>query len=127
MTEPWGGEPPKSAVTNLRTYLMQLRKLLSSAEPGELVTTQAGYLLRIDAGEIDLRRFEAALERADKAMADADLTAGEAAPNEACALWRGEFAENVEPEPALRNLAARVGEQYAGALEDYMRPYKLVM
>lgn len=121
VTELWGDEPPKSAVANLRTYVMQLRKLLFSAEPGsgELVTTQAGYLLRIDAGEIDLRRFEAALERADKAMANADLAAGEAALDEALTLWRGDFAENVEPGPALRNFAARVGEQYAGALEDH--------
>ncbi|MBE8526055.1 tetratricopeptide repeat protein [Amycolatopsis sp. H6(2020)] len=119
VTELWGDEPPKSAVANLRTYVMQLRKLLFSAGSGELVTTEAGYLLRIDADEIDLRRFEAALERADKAMANADLAAGEAALHEALSFWRGDFAENVEPGPALRNFAARLGEQYAGALEDH--------
>src|SRR6185295_6392643 len=31
VTELWGDEPPKSAVANLRTYVMQLRKLLFSA------------------------------------------------------------------------------------------------
>jgi DNA-binding SARP family transcriptional activator len=121
VTEVWGHEPPKSAMANLRTYVMQLRKLrlFEQMDGAELVTTEAGYLLRIDPGDVDLYRFEAALEQARKATADADLSAADTALGEALALWRGEVAEDVELGPALRNVAARFGELYATALEDH--------
>jgi len=121
VTEVWGHKPPKSAVANLRTYMMRLRKLLFPDEAGTegLVTTPAGYLLRIDAEQIDLHRFEAMLEQAHKAMADGDLGAAETALGQALSLWRGEVAQDVESGPTLRNVAARVGELHAGALEDY--------
>jgi DNA-binding SARP family transcriptional activator len=121
VTEVWGHKPPKSAVANLRTYMMRLRKLLFPEEVGTegLVTTPAGYLLQIDTEQIDLCRFEATLKQAHKAMADGDLGTAETALGQALSLWRGAVAEDVESGPTLRNVAARVGELYAGALEDY--------
>ncbi|WP_158848712.1 AfsR/SARP family transcriptional regulator [Saccharothrix deserti] len=121
VTEVWGQDPPRSAVPNLRTYVMKLRALLSADAVGveQVLTTRSGYLLRADPDDIDLHRFESTLGRARKAIADAELDAAETAFESALALWRGEAAQDVALGPSLRDVVDRLAEQHAEAVEDY--------
>ncbi len=53
--ELWGERPPETAAAGLQVYVSRLRKVL----PREtLVTQPPGYILRVDADEVDARRFE---------------------------------------------------------------------
>src|SRR5882762_7678500 len=68
----WEEEPPDTAPKALQVHVSQLRKLLG---PERLHTEGPGYLLRIDADELDVARFE---RLRDEGRLD-----------EALALWRG--------------------------------------
>ena len=52
----WGEDVPPSAVKTVQVYVARLRKALD--DPTRLVTTPAGYCLRVGAGELDAERFE---------------------------------------------------------------------
>jgi class 3 adenylate cyclase len=60
------------------------------------VTRAPGYLLDVEAEQIDLRRFEALVARADAASEDADRAA---ILREALALWRGLPLADLTDEP----------------------------
>src|SRR5690349_2687820 len=68
--ELWGGQPPRSAVANLRSYASTLRRLLSTAgvDPDRLETTAGGYRLRVEDGESDLAAWEADADRGRAAL-----------------------------------------------------------
>src|SRR5579864_446486 len=51
----WGDHPPETAVQSLQVYVSRLRKLLPA---GTLVTKSPGYLIEVEADELDLHRFE---------------------------------------------------------------------
>ncbi|WP_162641591.1 BTAD domain-containing putative transcriptional regulator [Streptosporangium sp. 'caverna'] len=122
VAEVWDERPPRSAVANLRTYLMQLRKLLPPADDPaaeRLVTLDAGYLLRIEPAESDLFAFEALSARGRQALARGDLDTARDAYTRALALWRGTAAEDVPTGPALREVVARLTDQYLSAVEEH--------
>ena len=52
----WGEDAPPSAVKTVQVYVARLRKALG--DPDALVTTPAGYRLRVGPGELDAERFE---------------------------------------------------------------------
>src|SRR5215216_933992 len=51
----WGEHPPRTAPTSLQNFVSHLRKALGN---DVLVTRPPGYLLRIDAEQLDLERFK---------------------------------------------------------------------
>src|SRR5258705_5914550 len=51
--ELWGESPPATAGKIVQVYVSRLRKQLGYAR---LLTRSRGYLLRVDAGELDLAR-----------------------------------------------------------------------
>jgi DNA-binding SARP family transcriptional activator len=82
----WGERAPPSAGKIVQVYVSDLRKTLGG---NVLVTRSPGYLLRIEAEQVDAFRFEQLLGRARNALArgaaeDASRTLGEA-----LGLWRG--------------------------------------
>ncbi|TMR90921.1 AfsR/SARP family transcriptional regulator [Nonomuraea basaltis] len=117
VAEVWDERPPRSAVANLRTYLMQLRKLLPDEE--RLVTADVGYLLRAGPEELDLFEFEALSARGRQALARRDLSAAEEAFTRALALWDGTAAEDVPLGPTLREVVARLTDHYLGVVEEH--------
>ncbi|MFF5208606.1 BTAD domain-containing putative transcriptional regulator [Streptosporangium sp. NPDC000396] len=122
VAEVWDDRPPRSAVANLRTYLMQLRRLLPPADglAGErLVTSEAGYLLRVEPTEFDLFQFEALTACGRQASVRGDLDVAQDAYAQALALWRGTAAEDVPPGPTLREVVARLTDQYLNTVEEY--------
>ena len=80
--ELWGGRPPETAAKALQGLVSQLRKQLGAAT---VETVSGGYLVRIDDGDLDARRFEQLLQDARR-LANADALA---TLREALALWRG--------------------------------------
>src|SRR3954452_2021551 len=107
--ELWDGPPPQTAATAVQVHVSQLRKVLG---PGAIVTKRPGYLLRADDGDLDLRRFEEAVERSRSAAPEeaADLLTS------ALALWRGIPLAELDA-PFARTARARLEEQRLGALE----------
>ncbi|SCG44940.1 DNA-binding transcriptional activator of the SARP family [Micromonospora echinaurantiaca] len=119
-------QPPHSAVANLRTYASGLRRLLSEldAPPGggdRLTAGVAGYQLRIEPEELDLHRFQAAVERGRTALARGDHAGATAHLREALDLWRGRPAEDVRPGPELDARITLLEEQHLSLVEDLIQ------
>ncbi|MFI7135558.1 BTAD domain-containing putative transcriptional regulator [Nonomuraea sp. NPDC050153] len=122
VAEVWDDQPPRSAVANLRTYLMQLRKLMPpAADPGveRLVTSDAGYLLRVEPEEFDLFQFEALSAHGRQAVGRRDLSTALDAYTRALALWQGMAAEDVPLGPTLREVVARLTDHYLNVVEEH--------
>jgi DNA-binding SARP family transcriptional activator/pimeloyl-ACP methyl ester carboxylesterase len=119
----WGERPPATGSKALQMHVSELRDLLEperdSGRPGRmLVTRPPGYELRVEAGQLDLQRFEHAVGEA-RAAARAGLP-GQAADGlrEALALWRGPALADLGFEDFLRADIARLEELRLAALED---------
>lgn len=70
----WGTEPPLTALRTLHSHIARVRSALAAIGlPDVLVTTTAGYALRIDPAHVDVTRFERA-----------------SSPRAALTLWRGD-------------------------------------
>ncbi|MDE3724928.1 AfsR/SARP family transcriptional regulator [Nocardiopsis sp. N85] len=114
----WDGDPPRSAVANLRTYVGRLRRLVASER---IVTRHPGYLLRVDPGELDTAVFAARLDAGRRALDTGDLGRAEDELTAALTLWRGAAAEDV---PRTLDLAPRLQaleERRRTAAEDLAR------
>lgn len=119
-------QPPHSAVANLRTYASGLRRLLGEldGEPAgadRLAANAAGYQLRVDPDELDLHRFQAAIEQGRTALARGDHAAATARFREALDLWRGRPAEDVRPGPELGARITLLEEQHLSLVEDLIQ------
>jgi pimeloyl-ACP methyl ester carboxylesterase len=80
----WGESPPATAANALHGHVSSLRKRLGV----ERIETQAGgYRLRVDAGELDLARFEELVAEARRRV---DPQRRSIQLGEALELWRGE-------------------------------------
>ncbi|MGW1139824.1 BTAD domain-containing putative transcriptional regulator [Streptomyces zhihengii] len=117
--EIWGERVPTSAVPNLRTYVMRLRR----SDPGlaeRLTTSASGYALRVEPGEdeLDLSAFRTAAEAGRRALGASDAGAAAGAFDRALAHFRGTPLEDVPLGPALGDLADSLGEEYAQTVED---------
>jgi predicted ATPase/DNA-binding SARP family transcriptional activator/Tfp pilus assembly protein PilF len=107
----WGEHPPETAPNALQVAVHALRKLLGA---DRIVTRGPGYLLRVEAGELDLRRF---LELVDRSRAEAPA-AGAETLREALALWAGPPLSDVGEAPFAEPERARLEELHVAALEE---------
>jgi DNA-binding SARP family transcriptional activator len=64
----WGDEAPASAGRTVQVYVSRLRRALGG-DCG-LLTTPAGYLMRVDDDELDLDRFERLVADGRRALAE---------------------------------------------------------
>jgi YVTN family beta-propeller protein len=100
--ELWGESPPPTAAKIVRNSVSVLRKELGD----RLVTQPPGYLLRVEARELDSDRLERAIESGDvQSLTDA------------LALWRGAPLSQVAFEPFAQVEIARLEELRLVALE----------
>ena len=67
----WGEEPPPSARNTLQGYIKRLRKVVGAER---IEHAAGGYLLRADAAELDLLRFESLVE-GSRALVRTDVAA----------------------------------------------------
>lgn len=119
-------QPPDSAVANLRTYASGLRRLLIDLDGettggGRLVASAAGYQLRVDPDELDLHRFQTAIELGRTALARADHQTATVRFREALDLRRGRPAEDVRAGPELAARIALLEEQHLSLVEELIQ------
>ncbi|MFI5493441.1 BTAD domain-containing putative transcriptional regulator [Actinoplanes sp. NPDC051859] len=83
----WGIDRPARAIPTLQTRMSELRSILTSTgAPVRLETLGQQYLLRVDEGRVDSRRFTRLLEESRAADAASKTRA---LCREALGLWRG--------------------------------------
>lgn len=112
--ELWGVRPPVTARKSLQVRVAKLRRTLGE---GVLLTSAGGgYLIRLDADQLDLHSFERLVSEGREALAD-DPAAAKDRLDQAVAIWRGpplaDFAYESFAQPAI----ARLEELRLSALE----------
>jgi len=108
----WPGQPPRSAVENIRTYISQLRALLHRASgTTRLESHPGGYRLLTDLEELDLLRFTTLAADGRQALQLGDYASAAVLLGEAIELWRGAPLPELELGPAVRAKTIALEEQ----------------
>jgi DNA-binding SARP family transcriptional activator len=110
----WGEQPPGSAVRY--KYIGWLRSALAPHDVS-LVHQGAGYVLDVDAEQVDLHRFRSLIARARDAYEAATLGDACRLADEALRLWRG---------IALASLSGTWPELFRGQLERERRAARIL-
>jgi DNA-binding SARP family transcriptional activator len=111
----WGEGAPPSAVKTVQVYVARLCKALD--DPDVLVTTPAGYRLRVLPGELDAERFERLVADGRQALATRRAQDACDALRAALELWRGPPLTELASTPFAPAEIARLEEQHHAALE----------
>ena len=108
-----------SADHALRNQVSRLRKVLAPTALDEprLVARPPGYLLRVDAGELDLEQFEQLVAEGREALGEGDAAAAAEALRRAEELWEGRPLADLELEPFARVDVERLEELHLAAVE----------
>ncbi|MDP9345281.1 MAG: AAA family ATPase, partial [Actinomycetota bacterium] len=101
--EVWGASPPATVAKSIQVYVSRLRKQLGD---GRLLTRAPGYVLRVEASEMDVARVERLLAEA----AGAEPEAAARRLREALALWRGPPLADLAYEPFAQTEIARLDD-----------------
>ena len=113
----YGESPPEGAANALQSQVSRLRSALKDLAPVEF--TAAGYRLVLEAGEVDVHRFEE-LARSGRALLGAGDNARAAdALGEALSLWRGEALADLSEAPFAATQVTRLIELRADVTDDY--------
>jgi DNA-binding SARP family transcriptional activator len=121
--ELWGEGAPPNAAKMLHVYVSRLRKALDRegrerSSRDVLVTEAGGYLLHVEPGELDVRRFEALVEEGRRALAENAADRAAVRLREALALWRGPALADLAYERFAHSETARLEEARLAAVED---------
>jgi DNA-binding SARP family transcriptional activator/tetratricopeptide (TPR) repeat protein len=113
----WGPGPPPSAQVTIRNYVRRLRQAFGDADRDRILAQPNGYLIRVEAGELDVARFEDMLRRARAAARDASWGDAAEAAGSALSLWRGTPLADVESDTLTSRQGPRLAEMRLHALE----------
>lgn len=116
----WPDDPPRTARKNIQVYVSALRQLLGPARTGERIAYHpGGYVLSIDAAELDSLRFarQARPSRGYMAVGQASTVAQDLAA--ALELWRGPAFAGMRHVPLIEATAERLRRQYLAVFEDW--------
>jgi DNA-binding SARP family transcriptional activator/tetratricopeptide (TPR) repeat protein len=118
----WGENQPRNAVNLVQRHISGLRRALEPDRPGRtpsdlLTWTDAGYLLTLSPGALDLDLFVRGLTHARTAQAAGQLQEAAAALHSALELWRGPVCDGLAS-PFLDAQADRLAESRVSALEE---------
>jgi WD40 repeat protein/DNA-binding SARP family transcriptional activator len=113
------GQPGRSPERMLRVQVHRLRKALATVgdEP-RVIARPPGYMLRVEAGELDLHAVQGLVREGQAALEQNDPRQAAALLREADELWRGPPLADLEFEPFARFEAQRLEELRLAALED---------
>lgn len=119
----WGAQAPATAEGGIYTYVAGLRRVLSPGrkprDPGTVVISSgAGYLLRLDTGGLDAEVFGRQLAQARAERAEGFLPGAERKLRDALALWRGAAVAGV-PGPFAEAERHRLTELRVAAAEEH--------
>lgn len=112
----WNGSPPPGYSATLRSYVMRLRHTLGDPAAARLVTRPPGYLFELDAGELDVSRFEALCRQAGTAFRSGAWADAAGAATRALALWRAAPLVDIASDALRAAWVLRLEELYLQAL-----------
>src|SRR5215471_2877810 len=111
--------PSGSADRMLRVQVSRLRRALEAdGDEPRVIRRAPGYVLRVDAGELDLDLFEKLLAEGHRAFEDQNFEHASTVLREAEALWRGRPLADLEFEPFARIEIERLQELRLTACEE---------
>ncbi|MGI9624345.1 MAG: protein kinase domain-containing protein, partial [Acidimicrobiales bacterium] len=114
----WAGEElPQHSERNVRTYVHRIRTAVGEDLAPRFATAAPGYLLNVEAGELDATRFEAECARGGRLHDRGDSQGAVAALDEALEMWRGVPYAEFADEEWSRTEVSRLIEVRAAALE----------
>ncbi len=118
----WGAKPPTGGVSALRYHISKLRDALTpernGAEGGVVETTAQGYLLRVEADELDAQQFERLTHEGSTLLADGQPHVARDRLRAALSLWQGSAYEDFRYESFAQSEIARLEEDRLLCLED---------
>ena len=117
----WRDDPPENGANVVQKYVAGLRRVVEPDRqphaPGQVLTlTDAGYLLRIEAGHLDADVFTDLVRQARGAWTEGRLGEAAQALRSAIALWRTEALAGLSG-PLFDSLRTRLAEDRGAALE----------
>ncbi|MFF4193979.1 BTAD domain-containing putative transcriptional regulator [Nonomuraea sp. NPDC001831] len=118
--ELWQGEPPESALSNVRTYVWTLRRMLSSTirKTAPISTDPLGYMIEVPSDGLDAVVFERLIAEGTAARLQGDLSLATERFKQALGLWQGPVFQDVPHlSDALAIAAQRLDEQRLMAVE----------
>jgi DNA-binding SARP family transcriptional activator len=86
----WGVRPPPSAEMTVRNYVKRLRQVLGETGGRRIGTGPCGYSITVEAGELDIARFENLASAVRAAVRDDDWGQVSRQACAALSLWRGD-------------------------------------
>ncbi|HEU5491518.1 MAG TPA: BTAD domain-containing putative transcriptional regulator [Gaiellaceae bacterium] len=110
----WGGSPPPTAAKALQNLVSQLRRSLGA---DSIATRAPGYSLRLEAEDLDARRFERLAAEGHRLLEEDPGRAGRTLV-EALGLWRGRALADFAYEDFAQSEITRLNELRLGAIED---------
>ena len=118
----WGETLPSRAVNLVQRHISHLRRVLGPGSAGQATAssldwTDAGYLLTVPAGSLDLEEFNRELRRGRAARADNDLREAAGALHHALSLWRGPVCDGLSS-PFLDAQRDRLAELRISVIEE---------
>lgn len=123
--ELWGMNPPRSALTTLQTYIMQLRRRIEAAlavsgasgAKEVLVTRYGGYMLDVAPDDVDAYRFERLVAGGAKALEEGKNDTASQLLRSALEMWRGQALVDVQIGLRLGVEVTRLEESRLAVLE----------
>jgi DNA-binding SARP family transcriptional activator len=113
--ELYGGRPPPTAPKSLQAHVSRLRRSLPA---GRLHTRAGGYVLEVEADEVDVDRFIRLLKDGRRALADGNPQAAVDSLTAALDLWRGPPLADVAYESFAQEEIAHLEELRLQCLEE---------
>jgi DNA-binding SARP family transcriptional activator len=115
----WGADPPARARNTIQSLVLRLRRALPPRPSGGLVQTRpSGYRMGVEAGELDLDRFDAFSAQGRHLLGEGQAGAAATALRAALDLWRGEPLAGAAGARLQEVDAACLREKRLQALED---------
>jgi SARP family transcriptional regulator, regulator of embCAB operon len=100
--ELWSLDPPRKPLQSVQTYILVLRRMISSATGGGpaaksvLATSHGGYMLNVAPEDIDVRRYERSAASGQRAMQAGDYESASRLLRSALSIWRGPALVDVQ-------------------------------
>ncbi|WP_405726210.1 tetratricopeptide repeat protein [Streptomyces sp. NBC_01537] len=110
----YGEDPPAGVANALQSQVSRLRSALRVP----IENHPAGYRLAIDAGDVDVHRFERLAAQGRDALAGGEPARAAGMLREALALWRGSALADVGYAPFAEPQVTRLEELRIAAVED---------
>jgi DNA-binding SARP family transcriptional activator len=122
LEEIWGEDPPRSALTTVQTYILQLRRLIGHALDGGaaknvLVTRFNGYLLPAEVVRVDAQSYDRLSEAGTRAWELGDYVSASRLLRQALDLWSGQVLVDVQKGMPLGIEVTRLEQSCIGVLE----------